>query len=89
MSTTHLIAINGDLLSRINDDPAAFADAVVAICSRSGGSPADREHLQQFGAKYLNASMNGADAALRAFLAADWELFTGHPPCQYVAPRDK
>ncbi len=65
MSTTHLIAINGDFIDVARADPKLFADAIILLCRHSGMAPLAAETALDFGVVYLTESMNGVEGALK------------------------
>jgi N-acetylglucosamine kinase-like BadF-type ATPase len=64
MSTTHLIAINGDFLTKIVADKDGFIQALALVIATSGTSTIAKEDLEQYVVTYLGESMNGVDGAL-------------------------
>ena len=66
MSTTHLIAINGDYLANIEKEPHTFAMFVAQLCRRSGcaSDAVKEEALAMYGVQYINESMNGVKGAV-------------------------
>ena len=61
MSTTHIIAINGDFIKTIEEHPAYFAAALRHACSTC---QPDAELEGVFRATYLGHSMHGVNQAL-------------------------
>lgn len=74
MSTTHLIAINGDLISSIKDDPQQFATLLLMAVEKCGTTspPWLSNALRHYGVQYLASSMNDIRGAIenaaRAYL---------------------